>query len=122
MNKFTKIGETLESKVTDNDNNDIYKYKLCNDINVNSKYALNKEKFIPNTEGSILAEDIAKDMNDLNNYAYYFSVVNKLGVVSARVYWKRIQTDILEKQNTKNPVRFPKKYFAYMLKFFRKQI
>jgi hypothetical protein len=112
MSDFQKASEVLKKS---NDNN-VNKYKYNNDSNVNGKYALDLKKFTPNTEVSVLAKEIAEDMNDLANFACYLDVVNKLGVQGAREHWRLIKNDILEKSKTKTPVRSPKKYFMYMLR------
>ena len=116
MSDLERIGEYLPNDLPNNDNNVNNISKLNNDNNVNSRYALNPKKFIANTEESLLAKEIAENMNDLNNFAFYFSIVNNLGVSGARNYWIEIKNDILEKGKTKTPVRSPKKYFVWKYK------
>lgn len=94
--------------------------KEYNDNNVNTykkrKYSLDKNKFLPNTENTQLAEQIATFFKDLNNYAFYLSVVNKLGVQRTYLFWKNIQDEIEQKRNSRYEIRFPKKYFAWRYK------
>lgn len=99
-----------------NDNN----YFPNNDINVNnggnksSKYALDKSKFIPNTPETQLAQKIGEYFNDLNNYAFYLNVVNKLGVDRAYSFWQSVKREIEEKQNDeKFRIRLPANFFAW---------
>lgn len=114
MSNFSKASEILKKSNVNN----VLEKNLNNDINVNSKYALDKTKFKPNTEEALLAEEISEHFNDLNNYAAYFSVVKSLGIVGAKQFWKEVMSDIEEKKSTKYPVRSPRKYF--MWKFKRK--
>lgn len=108
-----KIGDILKKKIIVN--NDI-KNNLNNDNNVNKKYVLNKTKFTPNTKKTVLAEKIASNFNDLNNYACYLSVVNKLGVMDAERLYRSTLDDIKEKMKTEYPVRNKAKYFMYKYK------
>lgn len=80
------------------------------------KYALDRNKFTPNTEETILAEEIAQSFNDLDNYAFYLKVVNKLGSLRARRFWITIEAEIKEKEDTKYPIRNRKKYFTWKFK------
>ena len=93
-----------------------------NGSNVNNgrykkKYALDKSKFTPNTEKTILAEKVATSLNDLQNYACYLYVVNKIGVADADRLLRSTLSDIEEKKNTKTPVRNKAKYFMYKFRF-----
>jgi len=102
-----------------NDNNDS-KDDFINDINDNSssknKYALNREKFTPNTPEAQLAENIASSFNDLQNYAFYLSVVNRLGYTNAESFWKAHKEEEKEKRGTRYEFRYSKKYFAWKYK------
>lgn len=117
-----KIENIIKSRYKSIVNNDSTKN---NDINGNNdsskiqtrKYALNKEKFHPNTPETQLAEKIARDFNDLNNYACYLSVIKKIGVSESERLYRSTNSDIQEKRNTKYPVRNKAKYFMYKLKF-----
>ena len=109
-----------------NNDNNVNRYILNNDNNVNSsngkkKYSLDKSKFTPNTEESQLAEDLANYFKDSENYAFYYSVVNSLGVLRAKEALKNIKDEIQQKENTKYAIRNPKKYFTWKYKkgFYR---
>lgn len=90
-----------------NDNNDAYK----------KKYALDRRKFTPNTEETILAEKIATTFNDLGNYACYLYVINKIGIGNAERLFRSTLSDIKEKKQTKHPVRNKAKFFMYKYKY-----
>lgn len=116
------IREILQDKkytTINNDNNDI-RNKLNNANNVNNnkrKYALDKSKFVPNTEESILAEEIATKLNDLDNFACYYSVVKRTGVAKTRMIFGQTVGEIKEKAQTKYPVRKPARYFMWKVKY-----
>lgn len=111
-------GDFLKRKlIVNNDNSN----KILNNVNnvINgvskkkSKYALDRTKFTPNTPETQLAEEMAKALDDLDNYACYLSVVNKLGVMTATQLIKSTLSDIKEKTDTKYPVRNKAKYFMW---------
>lgn len=119
-----RIDEVIKSKEityvenTVNDN-DIKENNVVNDSvnNVSKKnYGLDKTKFTPNTDETIYAEEIATFLDDLENYAFYLSVVNNLGLYTAQRLLRVVQVDIEEKAKTKTPVRNPAKYFAWKYK------
>lgn len=95
--------------------NTVNKSLTNNDSNVASKnrYALDKNKFTPNTPETQLAEQIATSFNDLDNYAGFLSVVNKIGHERAYGLWKSIKEEIEEKKGTKYAIRYPAKYFMW---------
>lgn len=99
-------------------NNVINGNNLNIDINVNSnnKYSLNRDEFTPNTKESQLAVEMSTYFNDLSNYAFYFSVVNILGVNGAYQFWKSIKSEIENKQGSQYEIRSPKKYFTWCYK------
>ena len=117
------IRQTINNKYIVNNDNNVNKHiKLNNDINdnnanFNKNYALDRSKFIPNTEEAMLAEEIATEFDDINNYACYLYVVNKIGIHKSRQLFHTTKADIQEKKNTKYPVRSPKKYFMYKFKY-----
>lgn len=116
------IGSIIKNRYKGIVNNDNIKNNDTNGNNDSSKiqkrkYALNKEKFHPNTPETQLAEKIAGDFNDLNNYACYLSVIKKIGVSETERLFRSTKSDIEEKSNTKYPVRNKAKYFMYKLKF-----
>jgi hypothetical protein len=106
------IKDTLALSKLNNVIND-NKYVNTNDKHVKKNYALNRDKFIPNTEESMLAEEIAVTLMDLDNFAFYFSVVKKIGVGTAMILLKTVLSDVEEKKGTKYPVRDIKKYFTW---------
>ncbi|KKR76616.1 MAG: hypothetical protein UU21_C0006G0007 [Candidatus Levybacteria bacterium GW2011_GWA2_40_8] len=110
------ISENNKFKEIHNNVNNVNK-KISNNVNndksSNGKYALDRNKFTPNTEKTQLAEQIASYFNDLDNYAGFLKVVNELGVGEASRLFKVVKSDIDEKANTKTPVRYPAKYFIW---------
>lgn len=117
------IEEILKKKthIANNDNINIKPNNGINDNNdsndaIKSKFALNKSQFTPNTEESILAEEISLFFKDLQNYAFYFKVVNTLGTSEGWRFFITIQRDIKEKSVTKYPVRNDRKYFTWKYK------
>ena len=127
------LKKILTQKINNNVNNDSKKipktvnnvnstkeeHNTDNDINVNgqirkSRFALNRAKFKPNNEKTQLAEEIAIKLGDLNNYAFYLSVVNKIGCQDAMRLIRTVESDIDEKQKTKTPVKSAKKYFTWI--------
>lgn len=114
------IGKILRSKqdIVNNVNNDT---NTNNDNSVirKKKYALNRSKFTPNTEQSQLAERIALAFNDVQNYACYLSVINRVGCPTAERLFLSTQSDITEKAATKYPVRNKAKYFMWKLKYHK---
>lgn len=112
-----QIGEiNSKLKKLNNDNNVNKNNKTNNVINVASKYGLDRTKFTPNTEEAQLAEEIAKHFDDLQNFAFYFHLVNKLGIGNARTYWNSHKQEVKEKLGTKYEIRNPKNYFAWIFK------
>lgn len=110
----------------------IIRKKGVNGINVNSKrfnnginvnngtyknpYALDRSKFTPNTPETQLAEQIATSFNDLENYAGFLSVINKIGCERAYALWKSILEEIEEKRDTRYSIRNPARYFMWKYK------
>lgn len=94
----------------------VNKNKSNNVINVNGgKYSLG-EKFVPHTEETQLAEEMANKMNDLGNYAFYFSVVKTIGVSNSIRLLKVVLDEITTKEVTKTPVRNKGRYFCFIYK------
>ncbi len=119
------IGELIKKR-NDTVNNGNTDKVSNNDINDNNgtrtkknKYALDRTKFIPNTPQTQLAEKIAITLGDLQNYACYLNVVNKIGVQNAERLLRSTLSDINEKENTKYPVRKKGGYFMNKYKFKR---
>lgn len=115
------IKEIVTSNYRDIVNND-NKKKSNNAINDNndthkSKYALDRNKFVPNTEESMLAEEIAMSFDDLNNFASFFNVVKRLGCLRARTLFQETLGEIAEKRNTKYPVRNAARYFMWKVRY-----
>ena len=123
---FAQHGQVLSAKIindkykpTVNNVNNGNREKSNNANNVNSnkrKYALDKNKFVPHTEESLLAEEIATELKDLDNFACYYNVVNKIGVSKARMIFSQTLGEIKEKAKTKYPVRKPASYFMWKVK------
>ncbi len=101
-----------------NDNN--VNKEIDNFVNIDNpskeKYALDKSTFTPNNEKSQLAETISKTLGDLNNFACYLDVVNRIGTTQARSLLKSVQSDVEEKKDTQTPVRKPGAYFMWKFK------
>ena len=111
MNQLKPIGDIINDS---KDNNN----KYINGINddVGSQYALNREKFKPNTPETQKALEIAEDLEDTQNYAFYLKVVKNVGVSGADRLWKVYKDDVQEKAKTRFPVRNKKGYFRYLYK------
>lgn len=77
----------------------------------NRKYSLNS-KFTPQTEETSVALDIANFFQDTNNYAFYRSVVKKIGISKSLQLFHEIKETINYFKNTKKKILSPKKYFA----------
>ncbi len=110
------VGDLIKNKVINVNNDNI---SSSNNVNGNVKkksYALNKEKFIPNTEETQLAEEIADYFDDIENYACFLYYINKKGCAEIRRAYRSTVSDIEEKKNTKFPVRNPVKYFIWKIK------
>lgn len=111
---MNSIKDIIRGNNVNNDN------KLINDNNVIplkvKNYALDRNKFTPNTEEAQLAEEYASFFNDFQNYAFYYSVVNKKGISRAKEILADIKDEIKEKGNTKYQIRNPKRYFAWKYK------
>lgn len=123
------IGDALTRKLDNviNNDNDVDKYNYDNNVNENvtdsnsnsskkGKYALNRNKFTPNTEETQLAEKVATFFDDLSNYAFYLHVVNRLGVNKAYMFFRSVQEEIEKKGGTRYEIRNPKRYFAWKFK------
>jgi len=121
MGSTKHISEILKKRLHNNVNND--NNKIFNNVNsVNSdnssmgKYALDRKTFTPNTEKTQLAEEIAVFLNDLENYACYLGIVNRVGASGAKRLLRTVKSDIEEKAETQTPVRNPAKYFMWKFK------
>jgi Na+-translocating ferredoxin:NAD+ oxidoreductase RnfG subunit len=114
LNKIVDNVSNVNKEIIEINDNDTNANNVINVIP--SKYALNKSKFVPNTDESCLAEEMAEYFNDLKNYAFYFHVTKKLGYSGAYAFFDSVKADIKEKMNTAHPVRSPKKYFAWRYK------
>lgn len=113
MQKLSEI-ESYKNTV-----NNVNKNINNNDTNVSqikNKYMLDKTKFIPSTEETLLAEEIASQLSDLQNYAAYLNVINTIGCENARRLRSVVLDDIRTKARTKNPVRKPGAYFMWVFK------
>jgi hypothetical protein len=109
-------GHFLKRNNVNNDNINISKsvINVNNGKTKNKKYALDPLKFTPNTEGSQLANNMAIYFNDLENFAFYMHVVNKLSVSGAYGLWRSVQDEIeSKKDDEKRKIRYPRKYFAW---------
>jgi len=97
-----------------NNDNNVNNKNDNNDSNaIDSKYALDRSKFTPNTKATTLAEEIATYCDDLDNYAAYLSLVNKLGVDRARTAYSSFQGEVEEKAGTDTEVRSRAKYLMW---------
>lgn len=114
-----------DSKNILNSVNNINSYKKKNNtnnvINVNVKqrknrFALDRTKFTPNNQKTQLAEEIAIKLGDTKSYAFYLSVVNKIGCQEAMRLMRSVESDIEEKRLTNTPVRNPACYFVWKYK------
>jgi len=82
INEFSSIDNTI-------DNNEYINIDITN----NGKYSL-KRGFKPETIEAITAEEIASALDDLENYAFYYSVVNKIGWNKARELLSEVKCDV----------------------------
>jgi len=119
MEHIGKIIKAVKNTVNNGNTNTI----VINDNNENKKhlgiYALDKSKFTPNTPETIQAEEIAMKLDDLQNYACYLNVMNKIGVMDAERLLRVVLNDYREKKNTKFPVRDIRRYFMNKYKHRR---
>lgn len=120
MDHISKVITSSNLPKLVNDNNDIRNNtNIVNNVNNDTdvkKYSL-KPDFVPRSEKTMLAKEMSDQMEDPNNYAFYLSVVNKLGISEAKRLLAVVQNDIREKAKTKTPVRHKGKFFAYIYKF-----
>ena len=102
MNRISKNNDiNVNSNKTENN------VIIDNNVNIvankpKKKTALDKTKFTPNTPESQLAEEMASKFEDLDNFAFYQSVVKKLKLYEAQVFFKTIVQEIEDKKNTFN--------------------
>jgi len=76
------------------------------DITSNDKYSL-KRSFEPKTIEAITAEEIASALDDLGDYAFYYSVVNKIGWNKAKELLSDVKCDVREGESKGKPIRNP---------------
>lgn len=117
--KMKTIKEIISDKynpIVNNDNGNKFN-NANNDNNGKRKYALDKSKFVPHTEETVLAEEIATKLDDLDNFAYYYSVIKRIGVSKTRIIFYQTMGEIKEKAETKYPVRKPARYFVWKVKY-----
>jgi hypothetical protein len=114
ISKTIKKSKLINNVINVNVNNS---NNVNNDNNGTSikdeKYALNRNLFKPHTEETQLAETIATFFNDLQNYAFYLSVVKKLGATGAYAFWNAVKQEIEEKRGSRYEIRLPHRYFAW---------
>ena len=118
------VGNILEKKnIVINDNN-VNKNIFNNDINVNKdnsvnnikNYSLNRDKFVPTTDETRLAEKIATEFGDLDNYAAILHIVNKIGIDKASELFQDVREIIKKKSYKRDYVRNKAAYFTAMYK------
>lgn len=69
-------------------------------------YALRKS-FQLNTKELATAGEISRELNDLSNFAFYRSTVNKLGVSKARQIYHETKSDITKANQLGRPIKNP---------------
>lgn len=116
MDKVSNI-LSYKKNINNNDSND--NNKLLNNVNNDNldiaKYKLDRRKFTPNTEKTLLAEEICNELKD-QHYAGILKLVNQLGCQKARHLLSTVKADIREKENTKYEIRNPGAYFVWKAK------
>ena len=117
MSHISETVEQLIKNVNNNDNSINRKINVSNDNDkYRDKYALDTTKFHPNNESSYTAVDIANQLNDTDNFAFYYHVVNTIGSRKARKLLShlKIQDEVNKRKN--KPIKNPKKYFTWLFK------
>lgn len=116
IKQMQKLSEIESYKNTVNNVNKNINNNDTNVSQIKNKYMLDKTKFVPSTEETLLAEEIASQLSDLQNYAAYLNVINTIGCENARRLRSIVLDDIRTKARTKNPVRKPGAYFMWVFK------
>lgn len=78
------------------------------------KYKYDSEKFKPRTKETTAVLDIAKQLNDEDNLAFHYFVVNAIKVENAYGLLRELKNDENVKKNTPYPIRSRKKYYAWL--------
>lgn len=120
---FISTGEIIDSRyknspyLKDIDNNiDNKKDNLNIDNSIDKgKYAY-KESFELRSEETALAHEIASFFNELNNYALYRSVIQKLGCQKARRLLSETKDDIRRERKKGKPIKNPAALFNWKAK------
>jgi len=86
----------------------------------NDKYSL-KESFVPKTEETSMAHQIASKLNDLNNYAFHRRVVKQIGPQRANQLLHETLDDVKQAKLTTNPIRNPAALFNWKMKTLLKK-
>ena len=110
------VAKILKKKDINVNNDNKHINANVNNVPTKSQYALDRSKFIPNTPKTQLAEKIAIALDDLQSFAGYLSVVNKMGYSNAERLLKSTLDDIKEKAKTSSPVRKKGAYFMWKFK------
>lgn len=84
---------------TNIDNKEII--NIDNNIDTNRKFSL-KRSFKPRTAETQAAYDIASELDDLNNYARYLSIVNQIGPGQA-IELFHVLHDVMKRKLINNP-------------------
>lgn len=105
--------------INDNDINEVLSYKNIdsNDnkdyLNIDkSKYAL-KDNFNPNNSETVTAREIASKLGDTQNFAFYRSVVQKIGEQRAGELLSETKEDIRMGGINGQPIRNPAALFNW---------
>lgn len=109
----------VSSILKDNIDNKNKSFNIDNSID-KGKYAL-KESFIPNTEDSVVARDIAAALGDCGNFAFYYSAVQKIGPETAMRLLSETKGDIEFWRNKNNPIKKPGALFNWKVQKFLKK-
>lgn len=88
-------------------------------VNDNESYAI-KDSFTPKSYSDQTAVDICRNLNDLQNFAYYRSIVFRIGPDKSILIWEKAKTIIETAKKNKDPIDKPGAIFATLVKKYLK--
>lgn len=105
------------------------KYKYDNNVGSNvtnippkTKYSLDKRMFSPNNKVAAAAEKIALELNDIDNYAFYYSVAKNMGAMRSIQLLHEVKADITNSRGKKNEIKYPKRFFTWKYKQLKNSV
>lgn len=111
------FAESSLEEIDNIDNKDIR--DINNNTNIDNNRFAFKGKYYPKNEITHTAYEIAKELNDLNNYAFYISAVKKLTPSKAKVLLLDTLADIEAGKAKGKPIRNPGAVFNWKVKNHR---